>query len=224
MTTLTSKQVSDVLTHLFADAREKDGELMRRFKAMTPDERERRMARIVDAPAEFYRDMREHYLAIDESFGRLLYMLARARNARTIVEFGTSFGISTIHLAAALRDNGGGRLITTEFEPEKARRARENLEAAGLADLVEIRVGDAMETLHKPFDGPIDVLFLDGAKPLYLPVLKLLLPRIARGAFIAADNTKIKTPYLEFVRDPANGFLSADFGSEDGNEISVKVV
>ncbi|MGG2362426.1 O-methyltransferase, partial [Salmonella enterica] len=78
---------------------------------------------------------------------RLLYMLARAGRTRAIVEFGTSFGISTLHLAAALRDNGGGRLITTEFEPSKAAQARRNLDAAGLADLVEIREGDALQTL-----------------------------------------------------------------------------
>ncbi|MCQ4380070.1 class I SAM-dependent methyltransferase, partial [Clostridioides difficile] len=73
--------------------------------------------------------------------------LARSGGARSIVEFGTSFGISTLHLAAALRDNGGGRLVTSEFEPSKGVRARANLAAAGLADLVEIREGDALRTL-----------------------------------------------------------------------------
>ncbi|MFD2136695.1 O-methyltransferase [Novosphingobium resinovorum] len=62
-------------------------------------------------------------------------MLARFGNARSIVEFGTSFGISTLHLAAAIRDNGGGRVITTEFEPSKIARARSNLEAGACSTL-----------------------------------------------------------------------------------------
>jgi predicted O-methyltransferase YrrM len=59
-------------------------------------------------------------------------MLARATNARTMIDFGSSFGVSTLHLAAALRDNGGGKLITTEFEPTKIRRTRANIAASGL--------------------------------------------------------------------------------------------
>jgi len=77
--------------------------------------------------------------------GALLYMLARGNGARGIVEFGTSFGLSTIHLAAALRDNGGGKLIGTEFEPNKLVNARANLEAAGLA---ERDVPDYIEVDH----------------------------------------------------------------------------
>jgi tRNA A58 N-methylase Trm61 len=78
-------------------------------------------------------------LAINPEFGKMLYMLGVARRAATIVEFGTSFGVSTIYLAAALRDNGGGKLITTEFEAGKVAQAKKNLAEAGLADLVEFR-------------------------------------------------------------------------------------
>ena len=87
--------------------------------------------------------------------GRLLYILARGRNAKTIVEFGTSYGISGIHLASALRDGGGGRLITTEFDAIKADGARANFRSAGLDDLIEIRVGDAFDTLKADVGGPI---------------------------------------------------------------------
>ena len=95
---------------------------------------------------DLYGQLKDVPLEISRETGTLLYMLARSSRARNIVEFGTSFGISTLHLAAALRDNGGGRLITTEFEPSKVARARENLTAGGVIDLVEIRVGDALET------------------------------------------------------------------------------
>ncbi|MBJ7544139.1 class I SAM-dependent methyltransferase, partial [Rhodomicrobium udaipurense] len=94
-----------------------------------------------------YRGHADHFLAISPAYGRFLYAIARARRATRIVEFGTSMGVSTIYLAAALRDNGGGKLIGTELEPTKVTRARAHLEAAGLADLVEIREGDALDTL-----------------------------------------------------------------------------
>jgi predicted O-methyltransferase YrrM len=96
---------------------------------------------------DFYGQMKDFPLAVSRETGLLLYMLARSSGARTIVEFGTSFGISTLYLAAALRDNGGGVLITSEFEPSKVERARGNLIAGGLIDLVEIRQGDALQTL-----------------------------------------------------------------------------
>ena len=87
------------------------------------------------------------YMAVAPEFGSLLYTLARTSRAKTIVEFGLSFGVSTIFLASALRENGEGRVITTEFEPEKVVRAKRNLASAGLEEWVEIRVGDALETL-----------------------------------------------------------------------------
>ncbi len=160
-------------------------------------------------------------------FGRLLYLLAATRKARQIVEFGTSFGISTIHLAAALRDNGGGKLITTEYEASKAERARKNLDAAGLLDLVEIRVGNALETLRTGIDDPIDLVLLDGPKDLYLPLLRLLESRLAPGALIAADNAKdIEGPmagYLAYVREPRNGYLSVHLPVDHGNELSLRL-
>ncbi len=116
---------------------------------------------------DLYGRLKDLPLAVSRETGTLLYMLARSGGARTIVEFGTSFGISTLYLAAALRDNGGGRLITSEFEPSKVARARDNLTAGGLIDLVEIREGDALQTLSVDLPETIDLLLLDGAKALY---------------------------------------------------------
>jgi predicted O-methyltransferase YrrM len=151
-------------------------------------------------------------------------MCARARKAKRIVEFGTSFGISTIHLACALRDNGGGQLIGTELEPTKAQRARENLEAAGLVDFVDIRVGDALDTLKEGIGGEVDLVLLDGAFSLYLPVLKLLEPHLRGGAFVIGDNALEQSPgYLDYVRNPQNGYLSLalPFDAGRGNELTV---
>jgi predicted O-methyltransferase YrrM len=141
-------------------------------------------------------------------------MLARSTGARNIVEFGTSFGISTLHLAAALRDNRGGRLITSEFEPSKVARARDNLTEAGLIDLVEIRKGDALQTLLVDLPDTVDLLLLDGAKALYPEILGLVESRLRPGAFIVADNAAYSPDYLATVRAPANGYLSTAFGGD----------
>jgi predicted O-methyltransferase YrrM len=130
------------------------------------------------------------------------------------VEFGTSFGISTLHLAAALRDNGGGRLITSEFELSKVERARKNLTDGGVMDLVEIRVGDALKTLASDLPDAVDLLLLDGAKSLYPDILALVESRLSPGAFIVADNADYSPEYLARVRSPANGYLSTPFGGD----------
>jgi predicted O-methyltransferase YrrM len=108
------------------------------------------------------------YLAVSQEEGRLLSILARAIKARKIVEFGASFGVSTIYLAAAAKENGGS-LITTEVHPEKCATLRTSLDEAHLADTVTLLEGDARETL-KGVSGPIDMLFLDGWKSAYHPV------------------------------------------------------
>lgn len=133
--------------------------------------------------AEFYQ---QAYLAIGPTQGALLYMLARASGARRIVEFGSSFGISTLYLAAAAEDNDG-HVIGSEFYANKRDHALGNLADAGLTTRAEIRLGDAMETLAD-IPGPIDFVFLDGEKSLYQPVLESLRPRLADGAWVIADN------------------------------------
>jgi predicted O-methyltransferase YrrM len=148
-------------------------------------------------------------------------MLARGSRAKNIVEFGTSFGISTMHLAAALRDNGGGRLITSEFEPTKVARARENLKAGGLLDLVEIREGDALKTLSIDLPESIDLLLLDGAKSLYADILSLVESRLKPGAFIVADNSDYCPEYMRRVCSPEEGYLSVSFA--DDVELSMRI-
>lgn len=163
---------------------------------------------------ELYGRLKDFPLAVSRETGALLYMLARSSGARSIVEFGTSFGISTLHLAAALRDNGGGRLITSEFEPSKVARARENLQEGGLLDLVEIREGDALETLKRNMPETIDLLLLDGAKALYSDILSMLEGRLRPGALIIADNADYCPEYLAHVRSPQSGYLSTPFAED----------
>jgi len=160
-------------------------------------------------------------MPVSSDVGRLLYALVRGCRPETVVEFGTSFGISTIHLAAAVTDNGSGRVVTTELSDRKATAARQNLEQAGLAGVVTILQGDALETLAS-VTGPVGLVLLDGWKELYLPVLRLLQPRLTPGALVIADDTSYESAadYLAHVRDPGNGFVSVDFPVDDGIEVS----
>jgi predicted O-methyltransferase YrrM len=165
--------------------------------------------------------LKDMWLPVSRDTGKLLYMLTRSSKATSVVEFGTSFGLSTLHLAAALRDNGGGRLITSEFEPAKVAKAREHLQEGGVADLVEVRAGDALQTLAVNLPETIDLLVLDGAKALYDDILQLLESRFRPGTLIVADDASYNQVYLDHVRSPANGYLSVAFG--DDVEVSVRL-
>jgi predicted O-methyltransferase YrrM len=218
MTTLTTDPVAPLLARLFAET---DAESPSDAFGDVPPAEVLRLMRSRTDYRDLYGRLKDLALPVSRGTGILLYMLARATRARTIVEFGTSFGISTIHLAAALRDNGGGRLVTTEFEAAKVERARAHLAAAGLLDLVEIRTGDALQTLAGDLPDAIDLVLLDGAKALYPDILALLEPRLRPGAAIVADNADHSPDYLARVRAPASGYLSMPFA--DDVELSVRV-
>lgn len=223
MDTLDSAAVAGVLTRLFDEAATADGALMAQIAHEwgDGDPVAEMLAREAADYRGLYHDFADNYLNVSAEFGQFLYVCVRARQATNVVEFGTSFGISTIHLAAGLRDNGGGRLVGTELEPAKAQRATENLAAAGLADIVDVRVGDALETLRGDLDD-VDLVLLDGAFSLYLPVLELLEPRLRPGAVVLGENAS--GDYLDYVRDPGNGYRSLPLPFEPGrgNELSVR--
>lgn len=220
MTILNSKRVADVLNGLLGlpNASSQSTRPSRRrsqsqYDAADPVRSKKRYL-------EFYRQMKDMPLAVSRETGILLHMLVRSSRAKTIVEFGTSFGVSTIYLASALRENGGGRLIASEFEPSKIARARQNLTRAGLIDLVEIREGDALQTLKTDLPETIDLILLDGAKGIYLEVLSLLERQLIPGSLIVADNTNYCPDYEAYVREPANGYCSVPFA--DDVELSMR--
>jgi predicted O-methyltransferase YrrM len=220
MTTLATTPLAPLLDRLFAEAEEASAETEAAMADLSDEEQARLMRSRTDYP-DLYARLKNAPLAVSRETGALLYMLARGAKARTIVEFGTSFGISTLCLAAALRDNGGGRLITTEFEASKVARARENLTAGGLIDLVELREGDALKTLKADLPETIDLLLLDGAKALYPDVLALLEDRLRPGAVVVADDADVSPAYLARVRSAAKGYMSVAFGEDV--ELSMRV-
>ena len=166
------------------------------------------------------------FIPVDPQAGRLLYTLARGCAPGAFIEFGTSFGISTIYLAAAVRDRGAGRVVTTELHTGKANRAREYLREARLLELVDLRVGDALETLEDVTPG-VSFVFLDGWKNLYLPCLKLLEPKLKSGALVIGDDIDLfpdaLKPYLDYVRDAKGGYVSVKVPIGDAMELSTRV-
>jgi predicted O-methyltransferase YrrM len=179
----------------------------------------------VDQRAELFKDV---YMSVSADGGQLLYLLARATGARRIVEYGTSFGVSTIHLASAVRDNGGGRVITTELQGDKADAALASFAEAGVDDLIELRRGDARETLAELTDTP-DLVLLDGWPDLALDVLQVLEPNLRAGTLILVDDVTadfgrdVHGPLLAYLRDAANGYATMTLPIADGIQVAVRV-
>ncbi|GAB3878953.1 class I SAM-dependent methyltransferase [Kibdelosporangium lantanae] len=163
------------------------------------------------------------YMPISPEAGDLLYALVRATRPQTVVEYGTSYGISTLHLAAAVADNGVGHVYGSEMNATKIAAASANLAEAGLADHVTILPGDARETLAG-VPGPVGFVLMDGWKELSLAVLETLEQLLTPGALVLADDTELPSlaGYLAYVRDPANGYTSVNFPVADGMEVSCR--
>lgn len=177
------------------------------------------------------RFLSDKLVALEPEKAALCYLLCRSLNARRVVEAGTSFGVSTIYLACAVRDNiqahgGDGVVIGTEHEPAKAASARRNFDEAGINSLIDLREGDLRETL-KDVDGPVDFMLVDIWIPMALPALKIVASKLRPGAIVLCDNTaqyaRRYADYLGFVRDPANGFQSMTLPMKGGLELSVRL-
>lgn len=213
--TLQDPEVATALDRMYAESKNQMSLLRERHgdfeRPMTAQER-------ADAMSEFY-------IPVTPEAGRLLYALVRATRPATVVEFGMSFGISAVHLASAVRDNGSGRVVTTELSATKIAAAKRTFTETGLDDVITVLEGDALSTLAG-LDGPVDFVLLDGWKDLYLPVIELLEPRLSTGALVVADNTNApdSQPYLNRVRNPDNGYVSFNFSvrERDSMEISCR--
>jgi predicted O-methyltransferase YrrM len=173
---------------------------------------------------------RDKLVALDRDKAELCYQLCRASDARRIVEIGTSYGVSTLYLAAAVRDNirttgGTGTVIATEYEPNKAAAARAHFAQAGLDGFIDLREGDLRETL-KRIDGPVDFMLVDIWIAMARPALELVAPHLRPGAIVVCDNTEqhrdAYADYFAFLNDPANGFRTMTLPFGGGFELSVR--
>ena len=168
---------------------------------------------------------RDKLVALEPEKARFCYMLIRAMGARSVVEVGTSFGVSTLYLAAAVKDNGGGCVIATELEPQKAAMARAHFARAGLSEFIDLREGDLRQTLAQ-IDAPIDFVLMDVWTPMARAAIALLAPHLREGAVVVADNTETYcsdyADYFAFLADPANGFSTEVLPFDGGLSLSIK--
>jgi predicted O-methyltransferase YrrM len=169
-------------------------------------------------------------VALDRDKAEFCYELCRSLRAKRVVEAGTSFGVSTLYLAAAVRENvkqdgGPGIVIATEYEPAKARAARAHFAEAGLSDFIDLREGDLRETLTA-IDGPVDFALIDIWNPMARPALERIAPHLRLGAIVIADNTTqfrdAYADYFAFVNDPKNGLRTLTLPFEGGLELTTK--
>lgn len=228
MSTLDDPRVAQLLDRLHARSRAQDAALGSFFAERIRDEGARDGLRFDERSERFLADK---LVALDRDKGELCYQLCRALRARRMVEAGTSYGVSTLYLAAAVRDNlddegGAGVVIATEHEPEKATAARAHWAEAGLADLVELREGDLRETLAE-LPGPIDFVLMDVWTPMARPAIERIAAQLRPGAIVVADNTESfregYADYFAFVNDPRNRFRTLTLPYPGGLELTVRL-
>ncbi|RKR13014.1 putative O-methyltransferase YrrM [Maribacter vaceletii] len=201
------ENINEVLNELFKDAKNDRLRMMKSFaknpfRAMKPI------------------DFKEVYLSISKHQGEELVSLIKKNNLKNIVEFGTSFGISTLFLAEGAIQTKGS-IITTELIESKAKKAKENFKKAGVDNLIEVREGNALETL-KSYNKPIDLLLLDGWKDLYLPLFKMLEPNFHENTIVYVDNADMadSQEFLKSISKNNNYQLQSKF---DGKVVLIHV-
>jgi hypothetical protein len=154
----------------------------------------------------------DYGFSIHPDQGDLIYLLCRGMGARRVVDFATSIGMSALYFAAAVRDNGGGLVIGSELVASKAELACANLDEAGLAEYADIRVGDARQTDGWPApEGP----------SLAREVIEIVAPQLRVGGYVLNDNAE--PDFLDYIRDPANGFISMTLPIKGSTELALKI-
>jgi predicted O-methyltransferase YrrM len=151
-------------------------------------------------------------ISVSANEGKLLYLLAKISGARRILEIGTLAAYSTTWLARALPPEG--KVVTLEVDPKNAEVARKNLALTGLDGQVEVRVGNAAETMRQMASGrqrPFDLVFIDADKPRYVEYLRLALELTRPGSLILADNLIRSGRVLEAAPSDPNARGAKDF-------------
>ena len=137
-------------------------------------------------------------LAVSEEDGRFLRLLVGATNAKSVLEIGAASGYSAIWIGMGLRQTGG-RMVTIEFDPVRAKEAAANIQRAGLSDIVRVVHGDAFKEIPK-VEGNFDMVFLDAWKPDYKKFFEMVFPRVTPGGLFMAHNViNKKNDMLDFL-------------------------
>jgi predicted O-methyltransferase YrrM len=176
---------------------------------------------------DMHRFLSDKMVALDRDKAEFCYQLCRSLRATRVVEAGTSFGVSTLYLAAAVRDNQveNSVVIATEHEPGKVKVARENFRQAGLSEFIELREGDLRQTLED-VGGPVDFMLVD-IWDVARPALERVSSSLRPGAIVVCDNTTVDADeyrdYFEFVNDPGNRFRTMTIPFQGGFELTVRI-
>jgi len=176
---------------------------------------------------DMHRFFSDKMVALQREKAEFCYLPCRSLQAKRVVEAGTSFGVSTLYLAAAVRDNGigNGVVIGTEYEPMKAEAARANFQEAELDGFIELREGDLRETL-RTVAGPVDFLLLD-VWEVALHAIELVSPQLRCGSVVVCDNTTAFADhyrgYFQFIHDRRDQFRTMTVPFEGGLELTVRI-
>lgn len=159
---------------------------------------------------------KELYANVPAADGKMLRLLTEAVNAKTVIEIGTSTGISGMWFSIAL-EKTGGKLTTFELEHSRAELARAHFKKAGVDGLVTVVEGDAHQNITK-LKGPVDVVFIDAEKEGYVDYLNKMLPLVRPGGLILAHNANMVADYVKVVTSSPD--LETAFYME-GNQLAV---
>jgi predicted O-methyltransferase YrrM len=221
MNSLAHPALETLLGRLHEESLAQDGEMGRFFSARVAAQED--LSPDNDEVKAF---LANKMVALERDKALFCYQLCRGVRARRVVEAGTSFGVSTLYLAAAVRDNGGGTVIATESEPAKVAIARRNFAEAGLSDLIDLRLGDLRETLAD-VGAPVDFMLVDIWAPMARPALERIGPNLRAGAVVICDNTAAYRDhyrdYFDYLGDPANRFSTMTLPFDGGLEMSVRL-
>jgi len=219
--------IDELLDRLYAQSEVQNDDLMAYFSKRFQEG----SLRSYEFDEDAHTFLRDKLVALEREKAEFCYQVCRALRAKRVVEAGTSFGVSTLFLAAAVRDNSRadaqpGVVIATEYEPTKAKAARATFAAAGLTEFIDLREGDLRQTLLA-LEGPVDFMLADIWTPMARPALELVSPRLRTGAVVIADNTEqfrdAYVDYFAFVDDPANRLCTSTLPFPGGLEFTVRV-
>lgn len=177
---------------------------------------------------QFIEEFRRTGLNTTPGDAMMLRILVEASGAKRGVEVGAASGYGAINMGIAF-ERTGGHLYTLEIDPRMVRQTRENITKMGLQETVTCIEGDALKTLHE-IEGPIDFVFIDAVKSDYLKYLKILEPKLAKGAVVVGDNViasaRAMKDFLDHTQtspDYDTTIIRASMEKSDGMSISYKI-